>query len=218
MGIGEMGNKFLHMLFGVFILSGMSQAQALTINFSDISSDLTDPSLLSATMVLEVTNTGGNDLLNMTITNLSNDFKLAEAFINFTGDNSLLTLDTVPAGFSSTLSFDTTADGFGTFDIMLDLDSMNNGLAINQSETWIIDLGVTGVTTEDFNLLSGPPGNKQQLAALKFTQGPCDPEVVGACVEDSAYGGGSVVPVPAAVWLFGSGLLGLVGVARRKHA
>jgi len=29
----------------------------------------------------------------------------------------------------------------------------------------------------------------------------------------SAYG---VVPVPAAVWLFGSGLLGLVGLARRK--
>jgi len=27
---------------------------------------------------------------------------------------------------------------------------------------------------------------------------------------------GTVVPVPAAVWLFGSGLLGLVGVARRK--
>ena len=29
---------------------------------------------------------------------------------------------------------------------------------------------------------------------------------------------GSPVPVPAAVWLFGSGLLGLVGVARRKRA
>ena len=27
----------------------------------------------------------------------------------------------------------------------------------------------------------------------------------------------SPVPVPAAVWLFGSGLLGLVGIARRKH-
>jgi len=28
----------------------------------------------------------------------------------------------------------------------------------------------------------------------------------------------TVIPVPAAVWLFGSGLLGLVGVARRKKA
>jgi len=29
-------------------------------------------------------------------------------------------------------------------------------------------------------------------------------------------GGGTLVPVPAAVWLFGSGLIGLVGVARRR--
>jgi len=28
----------------------------------------------------------------------------------------------------------------------------------------------------------------------------------------------STVPVPAAVWLFGSGLLGLIGVAKRKKA
>ncbi|MGB5474150.1 MAG: hypothetical protein WBQ78_11790 [Gammaproteobacteria bacterium] len=38
----------------------------------------------------------------------------------------------------------------------------------------------------------------------------------------SASGGiakvGAVVPVPPAVWLFGSGLLGLVGVARRRSA
>lgn len=35
-------------------------------------------------------------------------------------------------------------------------------------------------------------------------------------IDAAAYAG--VVPVPAAVWLFGSGLLGLVGVARRKKA
>jgi len=28
----------------------------------------------------------------------------------------------------------------------------------------------------------------------------------------------AVVPIPAAAWLFGSGLLGLVGIARRKNA
>ncbi|MDX2458330.1 MAG: VPLPA-CTERM sorting domain-containing protein, partial [Gammaproteobacteria bacterium] len=34
-------------------------------------------------------------------------------------------------------------------------------------------------------------------------------------LDDMVY---SAVPVPAAVWLFGSGLLGLVGIARRKKA
>ena len=47
--------------------------------------------------------------------------------------------------------------------------------------------------------------------------------------QDASYGlfawavhagdvGATVVPVPAAVWLFGSGLLGLIGMARRKAA
>jgi hypothetical protein len=30
-------------------------------------------------------------------------------------------------------------------------------------------------------------------------------------------GGGSSVPIPAAVWLFGSGLLGLAGIGRRRN-
>jgi hypothetical protein len=34
----------------------------------------------------------------------------------------------------------------------------------------------------------------------------------------NSYVPGGVVPIPAAVWLFGSGLLGLVGIARRKKA
>jgi hypothetical protein len=50
-------------------------------------------------------------------------------------------------------------------------------------------------------------------------------ECYSGCLESvSGYGistqfvGATVVPVPAAVWLFGSGLLGLIGVARRKEA
>ncbi len=40
----------------------------------------------------------------------------------------------------------------------------------------------------------------------------------GALFWDDASLEVSAVPVPAAVWLFGSGLLGLVGVARRRKA
>ena len=43
-----------------------------------------------------------------------------------------------------------------------------------------------------------------------------------SCVSDAYFDNASMtvaaVPVPAAVWLFGSGLLGLIGVARRKKA
>ena len=48
---------------------------------------------------------------------------------------------------------------------------------------------------------------------------------VAGCISDAYFDNvemlvepPSAVPVPAAVWLFGSGLLGLVGVARRKKA
>ena len=37
-------------------------------------------------------------------------------------------------------------------------------------------------------------------------------------VQSGDVSAASVVPIPAAVWLFGSGLLGLVGMARRKKA
>lgn len=39
----------------------------------------------------------------------------------------------------------------------------------------------------------------------------------GIEIDHLQYGGG-VVPVPAAVWLFGSGLIGLIGVAGRKQS
>jgi hypothetical protein len=40
--------------------------------------------------------------------------------------------------------------------------------------------------------------------------------LAGEIFIDDVYLGVTAVPVPAAVWLFGSGLLGLIGVARRK--
>jgi hypothetical protein len=48
------------------------------------------------------------------------------------------------------------------------------------------------------------------------------PFLIGTDVEHSHYGSYLVrtsdVPIPAAVWLFGSGLIGLTGIARRKKS
>ncbi len=57
--------------------------------------------------------------------------------------------------------------------------------------------------------LSGNP-----ISEISFVLGNGDDKSNSAVL--SFAGAYSVVPVPAAVWLFGSGLIGLVGVARRK--
>jgi hypothetical protein len=43
-----------------------------------------------------------------------------------------------------------------------------------------------------------------------------DPNYGGFNFNFNLQGSMTVVPIPAAVWLFGSGLLGLLGLARRK--
>jgi len=44
------------------------------------------------------------------------------------------------------------------------------------------------------------------------------PNVEIATTTSTSFATATLVPLPAAVWLFGSGLLGLIGVARRKKA
>lgn len=86
-------------------------------------------------------------------------------------------------------------------------------------------------------LLFGGPlfgaGDVWQTATITTTLGPdvaggvtlqlkssCG--AVAGCVSDAYFDNVSMtvnaIPVPAAVWLFGSGLIGLVGMARRKKA
>ena len=51
---------------------------------------------------------------------------------------------------------------------------------------------------------------------VDLDSGPVSVDEAGNYRFGSALVRASVVPVPAAVWLFGSGLIGLIGVARRK--
>lgn len=67
--------------------------------------------------------------------------------------------------------------------------------ALTQGATTLEASATVGDLTEGFPLASGG------FAEVIYTPGSVE-----------------VVPLPAAVWLFGSGLLGLIGVARRKTA
>jgi len=106
--------------------------------------------------------------------------------------------------FSLTGNLDTSLWGAGDLYVSL----KENGSEIFGLSVW--DLPTSGVNPFNFNG-QFTVGNTYNLTLYSYTY-------------DSDYYdekwtfnlNTTVVPVPAAVWLFGSGLLGLIGVARRK--
>ena len=102
----------------------------------------------------------------------------------------------------------------GKFDILIGFG--NN--AFTAGETSTFDITADGLVASSFNIWSTPDPSEIDpsgpfLGAAKFqsTSG-CETGLTGGECSDWV----GAVPVPAAVWLFGSGLLGLIGVARRK--
>jgi hypothetical protein len=65
--------------------------------------------------------------------------------------------------------------------------------------------------------LAGVPGNPFRTAIVSVAP-PGFESWVGAASGDFIFGAAAPVPLPAAVWLFGSGLLGMIGIAGRKKA
>ena len=105
-------------------------------------------------------------------------------------------------------------DGDGLYDILFDFPPPPGADAakFNAGEDLVYTIVGTGLTANSFNIWSEPgPGNTAgpYLSVARFQQ-------TGADQEGSDWVG--AVPVPAAVWLFGSGLLGLVGIARRRRS
>lgn len=114
-------------------------------------------------------------------------------------ENLMLTFDTqviiTETTFRSGLHT-TVFDPNATFDLVID-----RGLVSESSDSFLLEhifsMGLTGTTFEFMNL------NTVDADDFRFYI---------SSMEVSA------VPVPAAVWLFGSGLLGLAGLARRKQS
>ena len=100
------------------------------------------------------------------------------------------------------------ADADGWYDILFDLPPPGSD-RFTAGEVLEYNITGLGLLASSFNFLSTPDlvdPNGPYLGAAKFAS-------TGDGSQSDWVG---VVPVPAAVWLFGSGLIGLIGVARRK--
>ena len=104
----------------------------------------------------------------------------------------------------------TDVDGDSPFDYLQDLSLGEAPLGNYQFQ---VNFGGLGLGKQPAVCRDDHPGKAK---ASKFS----DPEFCaprGHGISDAKFAGGtSVVPIPAAAWLFGSGLLGLIGMGRRR--
>jgi hypothetical protein len=122
------------------------------------------------------------------------------------------------------LSFDLTSDASGAGTLLVDggaaLSASFSNLSIVYTgfgtASWYADLTYTGGS------LAGSLTGGRVEGGFSGITGFTDPTDIGLSLLGQTFSGagnaklGAVVPVPAAVWLFGSGLLGLAGIARRR--
>ena len=144
------------------------------------------------------------------------------------------TFTIAPSGDSGALAL--VDSGFGAPPFSDRNDLAPHGIFDTYSEVYRLDFDTSGTV---FNTQPGNPGDSApgyiELIDLNLTALTDGLHIdLFRCSSGSVEGGdcniqqgfdvapfshdGSYVPVPAAVWLFGSGLLGLVGIARRKRA
>jgi len=116
------------------------------------------------------------------------------------------------------------ADGDGYYDISFGFPT-SSGNTFGGGSQAVFDIVATNTATaaalvpESFAFLSKPAGGHGPFYAATHVQ-----NTTGACGTMGCTGSGwiaptgytTVVPLPAAAWLFGSGLVGLVAVARKK--
>jgi hypothetical protein len=213
---------------GIF---GASAANAASVSyFLDQSNELAD-----GTNYLKVTiSDGSGGLINFKVETLAPLNSIADTNFgiqSFDFNTSLATpsgpnADSVIVGLPTDWSGNVSpppnnADGFGDFEF-----EVSNG-GSNRLSVLTFSVDVAGDSINDYYELSSNPGNSPnpplqgnvQFAAhvAGFTMQSCSTSTSGYCT-GAYFGGGTpaAIPVPAAIWLFGSGLLGMTAVARRK--
>jgi len=193
-----------------------SSASATVIQLSEMSSDETPASALSALVNISVSGTE----LTITLENQS-DYAITDFYFNASTDVSVLSLTSVEiASVDQTAAWDDVvdltasgfgADGMGLFDAHVfntDPLSATTQIEIGQTATFTFAIN-SGLSAMDFvELSTNPPGEFEKLFVAKFQAGPGG---------DSAYGGSAApVPEPSAALLFFAGFL-VTGVAVRRR-
>jgi hypothetical protein len=116
----------------------------------------------------------------------------------------------LPSGWSK--STNSNQDGFGNFELV----SSGNGSSRQNPTLTFYVTGIAGDSLLSYVALSnGNAGQGNQFFAAHVV-GFLDQDPGTADLSSAYFGGTQVVPVPAAAWLFGSGLAALGWIRRRR--
>lgn len=205
----KIAGRFLRYgILACMLLLASTAARAASVSFYlDQSNKLPDGTNYLSVMLTENLS-GGVDFLVQTLDPLNDiagrHFGIQKFGFNFTGDSSY-EITGLPDYWR--VKEDKRMSEFGRFDIRLQ--------GRGKSRTDSLSFTVNGASLGDFGSLFSAHVAGFEWCRIDERRGWCS----GKDCLSSAYFAGSVshVPVPAAVWLFGSGLLGLVGVAKRNR-
>ncbi|NOQ89335.1 MAG: VPLPA-CTERM sorting domain-containing protein [Gammaproteobacteria bacterium] len=215
----EFNKLVLNGLFKISVLPLMltatltvTQVQAASISYYlDQSNDLLDGVNYAQVTISDSITVAGDidftvEILDSAFTVSGDNFGLQSFSFNY--DPSLsIDASNVVSSIWSVSEGKNAGGGFGKFGLQLSGNGSTRTDILNFSIT-----GVAGDTIESYALASilSPSSDEffaAHIAGFDETDGVTSAKFAGST---------TVVPVPAAVWLFGTGLIGLVGVARRK--
>ena len=172
------------------------------------------------------------------LSNLQRIDDALDQYWNVTGSEVTVTAVAKYAGFSQDFGFISADDSFTSLLYVPYMDGQSNTFTIADSGSpfrFGLDPSGSPLFSSDplDNVICGRyhcSGPKDHMVSWLITDGEYAGDYVIAWEDLKKLGdrdyndlvvrvsGASVVPVPAAVWLFGSGLLGLVGIARRNKS